>query len=88
MVRVKSFFTVSFLIMILFIVNPMAISQDYNRASYDYYVENTMKEIGSNNFVTGIYLDYRLFDSIFEASILFVAVSGVLFMGRKDESSL
>ncbi|MCT4634408.1 MAG: hypothetical protein N4A76_16980 [Firmicutes bacterium] len=88
MVRVKSFFTISFLIIFMFIINPMNMDTDYNKASYDYYVENGLEEVGSNNLVTGIYLDYRLFDSIFEAAILFVAVSGVLFMGRKDESSL
>ncbi len=45
----------------------------------------TFTEVGSKNMVTGIYLDYRLFDSLLEAGILFVVTAGILFMGKKDE---
>ncbi len=58
---------------------------DYNTRSRDYVVEHGMDQVGSVNLVTGIYLDYRLFDSIFEASILFITVSGIAFMVKKDE---
>jgi multicomponent Na+:H+ antiporter subunit B len=58
-----------------------------NELSSDYYIYNTFIEVGSRNIVTGIYLDYRLFDSIFEAGILLVAVAGVLFMSKKDEKT-
>lgn len=58
---------------------------EYGRFSMDYYVSRTFPETGSQNFVTGIYLSYRLFDSIFEAATLFVVTAGILFMGRKDE---
>ncbi|MCG8482494.1 MAG: hypothetical protein MJA31_04225 [Clostridia bacterium] len=54
-----------------------------NTSSKDYYVSNTLKETGSKNIVTGIYLDYRLFDSLFEAGILLIAVSGIIFMQRR-----
>ena len=57
---------------------------NYNSFSYDYFVENTLSEIGAKNIVTGIYLEYRLFDSLFEAGILLVVVAGVLFMNKKD----
>lgn len=57
----------------------------YNTASKDYYVENTFREISSKNIVTGIYLDYRIFDSVFEAGILFVTVTGIAFMVKKDD---
>lgn len=56
-----------------------------NRTTYDYYAENTYEEVGSKNLVTGIYLDYRLFDSLLEAGILFVVSAGILFMSKKDE---
>jgi multisubunit Na+/H+ antiporter MnhB subunit len=55
-----------------------------NELSSDYFIYNTFIEVGSRNIVTGIYLDYRLFDSIFEAGILLVAVAGVIFMSKKD----
>lgn len=58
---------------------------DYNRASSDYFIENAFEETSSKNIVTAIYLDYRLFDSFFEASILLIAVTGIAFMAIKDE---
>jgi multicomponent Na+:H+ antiporter subunit B len=55
-------------------------------SSKDYFIEESFTEVHSKNIVTGIYLDYRLFDSIFEAGILLVSVAGVIFMTREDES--
>ncbi len=60
------------------------VSFEPNEAAKNYYIANTQTEVKSNNIVTGIYLDYRLFDSLFETSILFVATTGVIFMAKKD----
>ncbi|MDM8534067.1 hypothetical protein QUF55_05100 [Clostridiaceae bacterium HSG29] len=57
-----------------------------NELSSNYYIFNSYTEVGSKNIVTGIYLDYRLLDSIFEAGILLVSVAGVIFMSKKDEN--
>ena len=64
-----------------FVLNAPA----YGRFSMDYFISETLPETGSQNLVTGIYLSYRLFDSLFEAATLFVVTAGILFMGRKDE---
>lgn len=56
--------------------------------SKEYYLTNTYKDTGSKNIVTGIYLDYRLFDSIFEASILIITVSGIIFISKRDDEVL
>ena len=53
----------------------------------DYYLENTFEETGSKNIVTGIYLDYRLFDSIFESSILLITATGIIFISKNDEAT-
>ena len=76
---------VSIVISLVFVVPEFLILiEDYGLFSYDYFVSNTFDEIGSKNIVTGIYLDYRVFDSIFEAGILFVVAAAILFMGKKD----
>ena len=62
--------------------------QNIDTSSKDYYLRNTYSDTGSKNIVTGIYLDYRLFDSIFEASILIIAVSGIIFMSKRDDEVL
>ncbi|MBI9013325.1 MAG: hypothetical protein JEZ08_13915 [Clostridiales bacterium] len=60
----------------------------YNDISQSYYISKGLQETSSLNLVTAIYLDYRLFDSFFEASILLVVVTGIAFMAIKDEDLL
>jgi len=40
------------------------------------------KESGAKNIVTAIYLDYRLYDTFFEALILMISVSGVALLSE------
>lgn len=56
-----------------------------DNSSKDYFIQNSFMETGSKNIVTAIYLDYRIFDSIFEASILLIVVSGIIFISKKDD---
>lgn len=52
----------------------------------DYYVEHFVAQTGATNAVAAIYLDYRIFDTAFEAAILLMAVAGVLFVaGEKKD---
>ncbi len=54
----------------------------------DYFIKNAQIEVGANNVVTSIVFDYRGFDTLGEATILFTAVISVvaLFRGvKKDE---
>jgi len=57
----------------------------------DYIIENAQEQTGSNNVVTSVVFDYRLLDTLGEATILFTAVTGVLLLlrtlKRKEESS-
>lgn len=68
------------LLMVFLLSDPI-----YSRQSMTYFLSKTTIETGSKNLVTGIYLSYRLFDSLFEAATLFAVTAGILFMGRKDE---
>jgi len=56
----------------------------------DYIIENAQEETGSNNVVTSVVFDYRAFDTLGEATILFTAVTGVLLLlrtvKRKEEN--
>ena len=56
----------------------------YNNSGKLFFLINGYTDTGSRNLVTGIYLDYRLFDSLFEAGILLVAVSGVLWISQHN----
>ena len=52
-----------------------------------YMIENGQNETGANNIVTAVVFDYRGFDTLGEATVLFTAVTGVLVVLRryKDE---
>lgn len=75
-------------LMSMILINIMEDDVRYNTTSRDYYIENGFEETSSKNLVTAIYLDYRLFDSFFEASLLLVVVTGIAFMAIKDEDLL
>lgn len=69
-------------VLIVFIVALSDLEILYNNAGKVFFSENGYLDTGSRNLVTAIYLDYRLFDSLFEAGILLVAVSGVLWISQ------
>jgi multisubunit Na+/H+ antiporter MnhB subunit len=49
----------------------------------EYYLANGVAETGANNIVTSIVFDYRGFDTLGEATVLFAAVLGVGSLFRK-----
>ncbi|MFP4187217.1 MAG: MnhB domain-containing protein [Acholeplasmataceae bacterium] len=70
------------LILFLFVISLEDLYGFYDDAGRAFFSENVFAETGSRNFVTAIYLDYRLFDSLFEAGILLIAVSGVMWISK------
>jgi multisubunit Na+/H+ antiporter MnhB subunit len=48
----------------------------------DYIIENAQEETGNNNVVASVVFDYRGFDTLGEATILFTAATGVLLLLR------
>lgn len=61
---------------------------DYSRSgfgSYSYYISN-WRDVGVPNLVTAIVADWRAYDSLGEATLLFTAVTGVyLLLGGKKK---
>ena len=49
----------------------------------DKIIENAQVETGTNNGVTSVVFDYRGFDTLGEATILFTAVAGVMMIFRR-----
>jgi len=70
-------------ILIIFSSNLDWLEENAVAESKDYLIENGMADTGSANIVTGIYLDYRLFDSIFETGLLLMTVSGITLIIKK-----
>ena len=53
----------------------------------DYFIENAQNETGANNVVTSVVFDYRGYDTLGEATVLFTAVMGVLVVYKKTRKS-
>jgi multisubunit Na+/H+ antiporter MnhB subunit len=48
-----------------------------------YYINNAVNETGATNIVSSIILNYRAYDTLGEATILFTAITGVVTIMRK-----
>jgi multicomponent Na+:H+ antiporter subunit B len=71
-------------VLYLFIVSMETLPEVYNASGKLFFRDNGFSDTGSMNLVTAIYLDYRLFDSLFEAGILLIAVSGVMWISQHN----
>jgi len=49
----------------------------------DHFLANAQREAAANNVVTAVVFDYRGFDTLGEATVLFAAVVGVLALFRR-----
>lgn len=48
----------------------------------DYYITNFLSDTGALNSVTAIYLNYRVFDTMFESLLLLISVIGIIYFSR------
>lgn len=51
------------------------------------YLESGIEETGATNFVAGMILDYRAFDTFGESNVLFLAVMCVVLLLKKDKNN-
>ena len=78
-----AFFTI---VAVLFVftalmIHPFGMPDESNMD--DYIIDHTQEETGANNGVTGVVFDYRGFDTLGEATVLFTAVAGVIMIFRR-----
>ncbi len=52
----------------------------------EYFLRHAQRDTGANNVVTAIVFDYRGFDTLGEATVLFTAVLGVGLVLRKTKA--
>ena len=53
----------------------------------DYIIEHAQNETGANNVVTSVVFDYRGFDTLGEATVLFTAIAGVMALLRRRDAN-
>lgn len=64
--------------LILAAYNMRGFGEPTNTDMDDYFLKNAQEETGANNVVTSVVFDYRGYDTLGEATVLFAAVSGVM----------
>lgn len=64
-----------------------AADNPYNNEVSRRYIEKGIEETGAINFVAGMILDYRAFDTFGESIVLFIAASTVIMLLRINEDS-
>ncbi len=81
---------------LVLILGSILVPLDYSRevtdengdepSSYEHYVEN-WEDVGAGNLVVGVLMDWRAYDTMGEAIILFTSIFGfhVLLGGDRDE---
>jgi len=80
--------TLVFLVFVAFLLYGAYEMRDFGRPPSDmddYIIENSQKETGANNAVTAVVFDYRGYDTLGEATVLFTAVAGVMAMFRRRD---
>ena len=53
----------------------------------DYYIHNFQSDTGAGNAVAAIYLNYRMYDTLFEALILLVSIIAMLHFFKAGGSA-
>jgi multisubunit Na+/H+ antiporter MnhB subunit len=73
-----------FLFFSALLIHPFGeFDEDYNPEMDQYIIDHTQIETGADNGVTSVVFDYRGFDTLGEATVLFTAVAGVIILFRR-----
>jgi multicomponent Na+:H+ antiporter subunit B len=63
-------------------------SEQVNYKISNYYINNGVKDTGSINLVTAILFDYRAFDTLGEATVIFIAAFIISLLTKRSRSSI
>jgi multisubunit Na+/H+ antiporter MnhB subunit len=69
-------------IIVLFLFSN--IKQQLPNESYVYYLANAFNETGAKNIVSAIYLNYRVYDTIFESCMLLIAIIAIIHFSMHE----
>ncbi|MDQ2086166.1 hypothetical protein RBH29_06945 [Herbivorax sp. ANBcel31] len=82
--RRKFIFMFIFIIsLVFFIIYKESVEVFPNEVS-QYITHNFIEDTGAKNAVTSIYLNYRVYDTIFETLTLIVSVIGVIHFSKHE----
>jgi multicomponent Na+:H+ antiporter subunit B len=76
---------VCFAVLILTLWTYLNDAEILGRPVYEYYVQNFFKDTGARNGVAAIYLNYRVFDTLFETLMLLISVIAVMYFSWRKE---
>lgn len=74
---------IGLVLILLLTAVALPFAQPLEDTTDQYYIDNSQIETGSNNVVTAVVFDYRGFDTLGEAAVLFIAVLGIAMMFRR-----
>ncbi|WGI16715.1 hydrogen gas-evolving membrane-bound hydrogenase subunit E [Methanonatronarchaeum sp. AMET-Sl] len=70
-----------------FMLFGAAEARDFGEPEYidmdEHIIENAQEDTGANNVVTAVLYDYRSFDTLGEATVLFAAIASVMVVLRR-----
>lgn len=83
----KIIFGIAFIVLFSFLVISAINMRPFGNPTFsemdDYFIENAQSETGANNVVTSIVFDYRGFDTLGEATVLFTTIVGIVALFRR-----
>ncbi|MCD6383480.1 MAG: hypothetical protein J7L88_03345 [Thermoplasmata archaeon] len=78
---------VAYIVFVAFLFSIATELRDFGEPVMDFmdkhFLDKGQEETGANNIVTSVVFDYRGFDTLGEATVLFAAVSGVIIVYRR-----
>jgi multisubunit Na+/H+ antiporter MnhB subunit len=83
----KIIFVIAFIVFFSFLVVSAVNMRPFGNPTFsemdDYFIKNAQSEAGANNVVTSIVFDYRGFDTLGEATVLFTTIVGIVALFRR-----